>query len=182
MRQAGVAASLSAFSLFARIPVSQSLVTSPRFSRRLVFSSKMTSFSLKSSETGDNEGTKCVPCSSLDTSALLSRDQVQQQLESLPLWTLQVNHQTLYLSRAFVAKNFQSALDGINAMGAIAEREGHHPDFHLTQYRNVEINMWTHKLNGITQNDIDMCRMLDTEVEVVYSPKWLKEHHSEATK
>ena len=80
------------------------------------------------------------------------------------------------ISRKFTAKNFQCALDAINAMGDIAEREGHHPDFHLTSYREVEIVLYTRKLGGVTQNDLSLAKMLDCETEVVYSPKWLKEH------
>jgi 4a-hydroxytetrahydrobiopterin dehydratase len=142
----------------------------------------MASCALMNDENGADNASKCIPCSSLDKSALLNRSQVQEQIqESLPLWTVEENSQTLYLSRKFVAKNFQSALDSLNQMGSIAEREGHHPDFHLTFYREVEVNMWTHKLNGITQNDIQLAQMLDKEVDVVYSPKWLKEH-AEAAK
>jgi 4a-hydroxytetrahydrobiopterin dehydratase len=137
----------------------------------------MASCALKRDETGADNTTKCAPCSSLDKSALLIRSQVERHIqESIPLWTLEENSQTLFLSRKFVAKNFATALDSINQMGAIAEREGHHPDFHLTSYREVEVNMWTHKLNGITENDIQLAEMLDKEVNVVYSPKWLKEH------
>jgi pterin-4a-carbinolamine dehydratase len=61
-------------------------------------------------------------------------------------------------------------------MGAIAEREFHHPNFHLVNYREVEVHLWTHKLNGVTENDLILAEMLDKEVAVVYSPKWLKEH------
>merc|ERR1711862_92382 len=80
------------------------------------------------------------------------------------------------ISRKYIAKNFQSALDSINAMGNIAEREGHHPDFHLTSYRNVEIVLCTHSVGGVTKNDISLARMFDKEVNITYSPKWLREH------
>jgi 4a-hydroxytetrahydrobiopterin dehydratase len=137
----------------------------------------MASCALKNDENGADNASKCIPCSSLDKSALLNRSQVQGLIqESLPLWTVEENSQTLYLSRKFVAKNLQSAPDSLNQMGAIAEREGRHPDFHLPSYREVEVNRWTHKLNGITQNDVQLAQMLDKEVDVVYSPRWLKEH------
>jgi hypothetical protein len=71
---------------------------------------------------------------------------------------------------------FQAALDSINAMEAIAERESHHPDFYLTNYRDCEIILYTHKLQGITENDLVLAEMLDKEVQVTYSPKWLKQH------
>lgn len=128
----------------------------------------------------------CVPCESLDTAAVLTRIQVEERLQTtpLPLWTIQTfpDSSILYLSRKFVAKNFQSALDCINAAGAIAEREGHHPDIHLINYREVEFVLYTHSVKGITENDVNMCRMLDQEVSVVYSPKWLKEHPEAAAK
>lgn len=130
----------------------------------------------KSDVNGGGGATKCVPCESLDTSALLTRAQVEQHVEeSLPLWKVEEKHDSiLYLSRKSTCKNFQSALDCINGFGAIAEQERHHPDFHLTNYRDVEICMWTHSVSGITKSDIDICSMLSKEVDVVYSPKWLK--------
>ena len=74
-----------------------------------------------------------------------------------------------------MAKNFQAALNALNAFGAIAEQENHHPDFHLTEYRNVQIVLWTHSLGGVTESDLILAGLLD-QVPVVYSPKWLKEH------
>jgi 4a-hydroxytetrahydrobiopterin dehydratase len=120
---------------------------------------------------------QCIPCSKLDSSALLPMDEVTKKLANMPLWTLQQSSDGIYcISRRYTAKSFQAALDSINAMGVIAEREGHHPDFHLTNYREVEIVVWTHKLNGLTKNDIDLAMQFDNEVNVTYSPKWMKEH------
>ena len=47
--------------------------------------------------------------------------------------------ETGHLSRKFTAKNFQAALDFVVAAGAVAERVGHHPDLHITSYKNVEV-------------------------------------------
>lgn len=80
------------------------------------------------------------------------------------------------ISRSYTARNFQSALNSINDIGKIAERENHHPDIHLTGYRNVEIVLFTHSLGGISANDIAMAKMIDAEVAFDYSPKWLKEN------
>ncbi|CAB9502626.1 Putative pterin-4-alpha-carbinolamine dehydratase [Seminavis robusta] len=122
---------------------------------------------------------KCEPCHSLDTSALLSREQVDQELQSKPslaLW----KHETMepndvpFLCHRFTAKNFKAAMDALNDMGAIAEREQHHPDFHLTNYRDVQIDIYTHKVKGITKNDIALAEMISQEVKIEYSPKWLK--------
>jgi 4a-hydroxytetrahydrobiopterin dehydratase len=119
----------------------------------------------------------CIPCSSLDPSHLLSPEEVQKRLDaSLPMWQLATSEKGPFLRRKFTAKSFQAALDSVNAMGAIAERENHHPDFHMTDYRDVEVVLWTHKLNGITESDLTLAAMLNSEVTVVYSPKWLREH------
>ena len=121
--------------------------------------------------------TKCIPCSELDSSALLPIDEVTKKLEDMPLWTLQQSSEGIYcISRRYIAISFQAALDSINAMGVIAEREGHHPDFHLTNYREVEVVLLTYKLNGLTMTDIDLAKLFDSDVDVKYSPKWRKEH------
>ena len=136
-----------------------------------------------SSSTEDNSkcamGKVCVPCSTMDSSHLLSNDEVQKQLsESLPLWSMRTEEEggKTHIFRKFTARNFQSALDCLNAMGTVAEREQHHPDFHLTNYRDVEITMWTHSIGGITVNDLALANVLDNEVKINYSPKWLKAH------
>jgi 4a-hydroxytetrahydrobiopterin dehydratase len=134
--------------------------------------------SSSSAADGDKADPKaCIPCSSLDPSHLLNTEEVQKRLDaSLPLWELATSEKGPFLRRKFTAKTFQAALDSVNAFGAIAERENHHPDFHLTDYRDVEIVLWTHKLNGITESDFTLAEMLNLEVTVVYSPKWLREH------
>lgn len=134
----------------------------------------------------DSKAAKCEPCAGLDPTALMSLEDVQQRLAAskaspaLAAWKLKQStvegKQVPLLSFEFIAKNFQAALDAIHAMGAIAEREQHHPDFHLVNYRNVEVNLWTHKLGGITENDILMAEMISDEVKILFSPKWLKEN------
>lgn len=135
----------------------------------------------------DNSNPRCAPCSGLDENALLSQEDVKQRFlqaskasPTLAAWKLKETKvegkNVPLLSFSFIAKNFQAALDAINEMGAIAERERHHPDFHLVNYRDVEVNIFTHKLGGITENDILMAEMISDEVKITYSPKWLKEH------
>ena len=124
---------------------------------------------------------KCVPCSGLDDSAKLSVDEARTELASIKnpssLWALKESPDgVLSLSRKFTARNFQAAIDSINAVGAIAELENHHPDLHLTNYREVEIEIYTHKVNGITRNDFVLAGKINGEVTIEYSPKWLREN------
>ncbi|KAL7508047.1 hypothetical protein ACHAXN_006056 [Cyclotella atomus] len=115
---------------------------------------------------------KCTPCESFDKSHILTNEQIVSELENLKLWRLNDNG---HLSFSYVARNFQKALDSINAIGVIAEREGHHPNIHLTSYRNVEIVLYTHSLGGVTVNDVTLATLIQ-DVEIDYSPKWKKEN------
>ena len=134
---------------------------------------------------------RCLPCEGL--SETLQGVELATERLKIPGWTVlcdteirtveseegimgEEEVQKLKLSREFICKNFVSALKVLNDIGEIAEREGHHPDLHLTEYRKVQINVWTHSLEGISLNDILLCEMIDKEVKILYSPKWLKEN------
>ena len=54
------------------------------------------------------------------------------------------------LRRTFVAKDFQAALDFLNAVGKLAEEMGHHPDLHIVSYRTVVVEIYTHSVGGVT--------------------------------
>ena len=123
------------------------------------------------------EAVKCAPCEGLTDA--LQVDEVVARLESDPplaaLWKVDKSSDSTMLVRKFVAKDFNAALAFLNAAGAIAEEEGHHPDLHLTGYRNVQVNLFTHKVSGVTANDFILAHRLNT-IPVVYSPKFLKEN------
>jgi 4a-hydroxytetrahydrobiopterin dehydratase len=93
-------------------------------------------------------GGRCVPCESLDESHLLIKEQLTSELKVMKLWAL--SDDGIKMTKSYTARNFQAAMDSINAIGSIAERENHHPDFHLTGYRNVEIVLYTHSLGKIS--------------------------------
>jgi 4a-hydroxytetrahydrobiopterin dehydratase len=57
-----------------------------------------------------------------------------------------------HLSKTFTFPDFAQALAFVNAVGVIAEKEAHHPDMTLSWGR-VSIELWTHKINGLTQSD-----------------------------
>jgi len=57
------------------------------------------------------------------------------------------------LQRTFRFRDFAGALRFVNAMAAVAEREGHHPDFSV-RWNRVEVTLWTHDAGGLTTNDL----------------------------
>ena len=46
-------------------------------------------------------------------------------------------------------------------VAAVAEEEGHHPDLHLEGYRNVAIELWTHAIGGLSENDFILAAKID---------------------
>ena len=54
-----------------------------------------------------------------------------------------------------------AAMDFFNKVAALAEEEGHHPDLHLVGYRNVAIEIWTHAIGGLSENDFILAAKID---------------------
>lgn len=68
---------------------------------------------------------------------------------------------TKKISRDFKFKDFIQALEFVNKIGAIAEDEGHHPDITL-KWGFVRLEIWTHAVGGLTQNDFILAAKIDT--------------------
>jgi 4a-hydroxytetrahydrobiopterin dehydratase len=100
----------------------------------------------------------CIPCEG--GVPALSPEQVNSYLVALPSWKLTADGQRI--RREWRAKDFEAALDFFNLVGRLAEEENHHPDLHLTGYRNVAIEIWTHAVGGLTENDFILAAKTDT--------------------
>jgi 4a-hydroxytetrahydrobiopterin dehydratase len=89
----------------------------------------------------------CVPCKGgvppLDAAAIASL------LAQLDEWHVVDNH---HLTKRYKLKNFVQALELVNRIGAIAEEQNHHPDLSLA-WGKVGVEIWTHKINGLTESD-----------------------------
>jgi 4a-hydroxytetrahydrobiopterin dehydratase len=92
---------------------------------------------------------KCQPCEG--GVPPVPEDEVKRLLESLPGWELTDDGQRI--RREWVAKNFMAAIDFFNRVAELAEDEGHHPDLHLVGYRNAAVELWTHAIGGLSEND-----------------------------
>jgi len=65
-----------------------------------------------------------------------------------------------HLSREFKFPNFVKALAFVNRVGEVAEAEGHHPNIFLT-WGKVRIEIWTHKIDGLTERDFILAAKID---------------------
>ena len=65
------------------------------------------------------------------------------------------------IRKVWVAKNFIAGMEFFNSVAKLAEDEGHHPDLHLEGYRNVAIELWTHAIGGLSENDFILAAKID---------------------
>ena len=65
-----------------------------------------------------------------------------------------------HLRKEYGFDNFAEALAYVNRIGAIAEEQGHHPDIYLA-WGKVRADIWTHKINGLTESDFILAAKFD---------------------
>jgi len=88
---------------------------------------------------------------------LLSSEEVDRHAAQAPYWKIMEGKK---LTRVFTFPDFKARLDFVNRVGEIAERQGHHPDVHLSWGR-VEIETWTHDAGGLTEQDFRLASQID---------------------
>ncbi len=101
---------------------------------------------------------KCIPCSGGVPS--LPEDQIDEFKQKIdPSWLL--THDKTRLRREFKFKDFASAMNLAKIIGAMADEQWHHPEIHLG-FGHLEIEVWTHKINGLVESDFIFAAKTDT--------------------
>ncbi len=100
---------------------------------------------------------KCVPCEG--GVPKYSLEQSQAQLEKLSGWRLTYDGQRI--RKDWVVKNFMAGMNFFNRVAEVAEADGHHPDLHLEGYRKLWIELWTHAIGGLSENDFILAAKID---------------------
>lgn len=100
---------------------------------------------------------KCEPCEGgVDPCPLPF---VTEQLEKLPGWYL--TNQNQRIRKDWTVKNFLAGLEFFKSVAIVAEEDAHHPDLHLESYKNVSIELWTHAIGGLSENDFILAAKID---------------------
>lgn len=100
---------------------------------------------------------KCQPCEG--GMPALTADEIKKLQPGVSNWRVSGDGKSL--RREWRVKDFPTALDFFRRIGDIAEAEDHHPDLHLTGYRNVAIELSTHAVGGLTENDFILAAKID---------------------
>jgi 4a-hydroxytetrahydrobiopterin dehydratase len=99
----------------------------------------------------------------------VSPDDARRQLEKLPGWKLSADSKKI--RKEWTVKDFMTALKFFDEIGRIAEADDHHPDLHLTGYRNVAIELSTHAIGGLSENDFILAAKINAVPVELKAPK-----------
>jgi len=98
----------------------------------------------------------CVPCrGGVPPLQKETITQLSSQLDAN--WKVIGEH---HLEREYRFSNFREGLDFTNAVGELAEEQGHHPDIDLA-WGKVKLTLWTHKIDGLTESDFIFAAKVD---------------------
>lgn len=90
---------------------------------------------------------RCEPCTR--ATPPVPGEEARRLHREIPAWHLEDKR----LVREWRLEDFQQALALVNAIGALAEQEQHHPDLHLTDYKRLRVELSTHAIHALSKND-----------------------------
>src|SRR5260370_16534408 len=90
---------------------------------------------------------RCAPCRG--NTPPLRAEEIQAMAQEVPGWDVVEGK----LTRDVKLANFKEALALVNQIGDLAEQEGHHPDLIIHSWNHVRIELYTHSIKGLSDND-----------------------------
>tara|TARA_B100001029_G_C14902465_1_gene361709 strand:- start:412 stop:756 length:345 start_codon:yes stop_codon:yes gene_type:complete len=107
---------------------------------------------------------KCVPCEGGVSAFDIS--EIHKYQKKVDGWDIIKNEANIYLlEKKFSFKNFLKSQNFVNEVGKIAENEGHHPDI-LFGWGYAKINITTHAIKGLSENDFILAAKIDEIINV----------------
>lgn len=64
------------------------------------------------------------------------------------------------ISKEFLFADYKHTMEFVNKVADLAEEEAHHPDMQVS-YGKVIIELWTHAINGLSENDFIVASKID---------------------
>ena len=102
---------------------------------------------------------KCAPCRG--GMPPLTKNEALELMKETPDWTLNDNS----IDRTFQFKDFKEAMHFVNHVADIANEEDHHPDIHI-YYNKVRIELSTHKIKGLSNNDFILAAKINAMMKM----------------
>ena len=102
---------------------------------------------------------KCAPCEGgLNAFDISEIHKYQKKVDGWEV--LKDGKNIYYLEKKFVFKDFLGSQNFVNEVGKISEQEGHHPDI-LFGWGYAKINISTHAIKGLSENDFILAAKID---------------------
>lgn len=98
---------------------------------------------------------KCVPCEG--GIPKLTHDEIATYLPQVPQWHVVDDH---HIVRRWEFADFAASLKAVNAVGTLADAEGHHPDIRFG-WGYLEVTLYTHAIDGLFLNDFILAAKID---------------------
>jgi 4a-hydroxytetrahydrobiopterin dehydratase len=89
----------------------------------------------------------------------LTTREVEERLFELSGWRLSADGSKI--RKNWLVEDFPAGIEFFNRVAEVAEAEDHHPDLRLEGYRNVSIELSTHAVGGLSQNDFILAAKID---------------------
>ncbi len=107
---------------------------------------------------------KCVPCEGGVMPFNIS--EIHKYQKKVDGWEIVKDNKNIYLlEKNFKFKNFKKSQDFVNKVANISEEEGHHPDINFG-WGYVKINVTTHAIEGLSENDFILAAKIDQILNV----------------
>lgn len=89
----------------------------------------------------------------------MKKGNARELLVQVPGWELSGDGKQIF--KEWKCKNFKEALAFVNKVGEIAESEGHHPNIYVHGWNKVKLELSTHAIGGLTENDFIMAAKIN---------------------
>ena len=107
---------------------------------------------------------KCIPCKGGIPGFNIS--EIHKYLKMVDGWEVKEDENKIfYLIKEFNFKNFLESQKFVNEVGKLSEEEGHHPDIHFG-WGYAKINIMTHAIEGLSENDFILAAKIDQRISV----------------
>ena len=101
---------------------------------------------------------RCVPCEG--GTPPLDDVTTRKLLGQVSGWTIASETGQPRIQKRFEFVDFLAAMAFVDKMAAVAEAEGHHPDF-CVHYNRIDVTLWTHAVGGLSENDFILAAKID---------------------
>ena len=87
----------------------------------------------------------------------LSSEQISEELKNLPGWLVKDEK----LHKDFEFRDFNEAFGFMTRAAMHIEKMNHHPEW-FNVYNKLTVDLMTHDAGGITENDIELAKILNS--------------------